>query len=645
MTSTPRIYGPDTGAAIGGLVSGGTAGSVLFVGTGSVLAQDNASFFWDDTNNRLGIGTASPTYTLEVVNAEGGAEIVAKFSASDSTGYYAIINSTGGATGFSPALVAAGTTTLSNYIVAQGTTDTGSNPLQIFRARIGAGTASTARPLFSWQNDSTEAMQLDALGRLRMNTAAAYSTTGLTSQGVLYYGSTGGVLTLAAFSSAGNTQFNLNTAVGSGTNATRFSIGSTGRFNDSPAAITASNTVAWTYTVPSDSGLTAATEASVATWNTATRTWATSGTVATQRDYIFNGLTYASASATQTFTNAATVFISTPMAGTNAAITSGYALWLQGNAIASTAEKILRINVSDDSVGEFTIQNLVNTDSAYATWMRATGAAANISLYMTGHITTDTGTSPGIRFDARVSSSTDVATRPLFDWTNNGTQRMVMAANGAITHTILAAASTAETLSTWKMSDDATAKLEILNGSASDATFIPMIKGTSISNNFGLQLVGATTTDSGTSAPFQLIGQTAAGAQVATRAVLDIKNLTTVIATFGGTTSGNAFTTAGGRIQKLRNVASTTITVAASDDVVVSTTGGAAVAVSLPASPETGRRYTIKDGVGDAGTNNITVTPAAGNIDGAGTYVMNANYEAATFVYNGTQWNVISSHN
>jgi len=43
-----------------------TSGSVLF-SNGSTIAQDNANFFWDDTNNRLGIGTATPLYTLDVV--------------------------------------------------------------------------------------------------------------------------------------------------------------------------------------------------------------------------------------------------------------------------------------------------------------------------------------------------------------------------------------------------------------------------------------------------------------------------------------------------------------------------------------------------------------------------------------------------
>jgi hypothetical protein len=37
-----------------------TTGSVIFAGASGVYSQDNAEFFWDDTNNKLGIGTATP---------------------------------------------------------------------------------------------------------------------------------------------------------------------------------------------------------------------------------------------------------------------------------------------------------------------------------------------------------------------------------------------------------------------------------------------------------------------------------------------------------------------------------------------------------------------------------------------------------
>lgn len=50
---------------IGGTVTSGTEGSVLFLGAGGVLAQDNTNFFWNDTTNRLGIGTASPIATID----------------------------------------------------------------------------------------------------------------------------------------------------------------------------------------------------------------------------------------------------------------------------------------------------------------------------------------------------------------------------------------------------------------------------------------------------------------------------------------------------------------------------------------------------------------------------------------------------
>ena len=42
-----------------------TSGSVLF-SDGSKIAEKNAQLFWDNTNNRLGIGTSSPTTTLDV---------------------------------------------------------------------------------------------------------------------------------------------------------------------------------------------------------------------------------------------------------------------------------------------------------------------------------------------------------------------------------------------------------------------------------------------------------------------------------------------------------------------------------------------------------------------------------------------------
>lgn len=43
-----------------------TPGSIIFAGTSGVYSQDNANLFWDDTNNRVGIGTALPGAPLVI---------------------------------------------------------------------------------------------------------------------------------------------------------------------------------------------------------------------------------------------------------------------------------------------------------------------------------------------------------------------------------------------------------------------------------------------------------------------------------------------------------------------------------------------------------------------------------------------------
>ena len=45
-----------------------TTGSVVFAGASGVYTQDNAKFFWDNTNYRLGLNTASPNTTLTIVS-------------------------------------------------------------------------------------------------------------------------------------------------------------------------------------------------------------------------------------------------------------------------------------------------------------------------------------------------------------------------------------------------------------------------------------------------------------------------------------------------------------------------------------------------------------------------------------------------
>jgi hypothetical protein len=51
--------------------------------------------------------------------------------------------------------------------------------------------------------------------------------------------------------------------------------------------------------------------------------------------------------------------------------------------------------------------------------------------------------------------------------------------------------------------------------------------------------------------------------------------------------------------------------------------------------------HRIKDSVGSAGTNNITITPSGKNIDGVASYVIATNYGSADIVYNGSEWSVL----
>jgi hypothetical protein len=53
-------------------IASGTIGGVLFQGSGNVLQQDSTNFFWDDTNNRLGIGTAAPSAAVHVKGSGTG---------------------------------------------------------------------------------------------------------------------------------------------------------------------------------------------------------------------------------------------------------------------------------------------------------------------------------------------------------------------------------------------------------------------------------------------------------------------------------------------------------------------------------------------------------------------------------------------
>ena len=62
--------------SIGDTIGSGTPGSVLFVDAGGNLGEDNNNFFWDDSNNRLGIGTSTVNYMFTVGDTSSNQWIV-----------------------------------------------------------------------------------------------------------------------------------------------------------------------------------------------------------------------------------------------------------------------------------------------------------------------------------------------------------------------------------------------------------------------------------------------------------------------------------------------------------------------------------------------------------------------------------------
>jgi hypothetical protein len=74
--------------------------------------------------------------------------------------------------------------------------------------------------------------------------------------------------------------------------------------------------------------------------------------------------------------------------------------------------------------------------------------------------------------------------------------------------------------------------------------------------------------------------------------------------------------------------------------VVIRKVVGSATAITLPVTPVSWAPYVIKDGGGDAATNNIVVSGSL-PIDGKAEFVIDQPYESVTLVFNGVDWSVI----
>jgi hypothetical protein len=200
-----------------------TSGSIPF-SNGTILTQDNANFFWDDSNNRLGIGKSSPAVALDVVGA-----MTCTTTATANTFK----------SGYTTTATAAGTTTLTSSSTMQ----------QYF---TGTTTQTVVLPVTStlalgWKyeiyNTSTGLVTVQSSGANTIRVLEPGSSVIVTC--ILTSG-TG----VASWSAS-------HTALVSGSLYTNVQTGTSYTFalTDSGATVTASNASASTYTLPQTSNI------------------------------------------------------------------------------------------------------------------------------------------------------------------------------------------------------------------------------------------------------------------------------------------------------------------------------------------------------------------------------------------------------
>ena len=141
---------------------------------------------------------------------------------------------------------------------------------------------------------------------------------------------------ITGFSAAGTTGTTSTNLVFS-TGPSFLGLTNTGVTTLTPVARTSGAAGYFALTIPTDTGQTASTESPGFVTLTGTRTWATTGTVALQRENFFAGPTYASAGASQTFTDVFTLFATPPVQGSNAIFTRNHTFGILDSTSAASS--------------------------------------------------------------------------------------------------------------------------------------------------------------------------------------------------------------------------------------------------------------------------------------------------------------------
>lgn len=107
-----------------------------------------------------------------------------------------------------------------------------------------------------------------------------------------------------------------------------------------------------------------------------------------------------------------------------------------------------------------------------------------------------------------------------------------------------------------------------------------------------------------------------------------------------GSLSGGSFTPPGTLNLNYTLVTTSPYVVLANDSFLGVDTTTIPITINLPDAPATGRIYVVKDIIGLASTNNITITTVSGliNIDNATTFVMNSAFQSVQLLFNGSAY-------
>lgn len=309
---------PVMSATVGGAVPTPPNNTTTFLrgdGTFAVASgSGNVSAGGTLTNNSMVLGAGTTTVqTVAGLTSDGVARYIGGVSTSQA-GTVQLFGGTSGSSIITPPLIAGASTII--------TLPNATSTLPIFTQQITFAGPTAARTV-TLPDAAITVARTDAANTF---TGASTGTSWTLTTPVIAGGLTA--------SGAGSVDFSGSTATfKTSTGANTFAAAVTIAGPAATTALTLTQTARTSgilpyikYTIPTDTAQTAATESPGIVGITGTRTWATTGTVALQREIFFPGPTYASASASQTFTDAFNMYLTPPIAGTNAIFTRGHTL-------------------------------------------------------------------------------------------------------------------------------------------------------------------------------------------------------------------------------------------------------------------------------------------------------------------------------